>query len=117
MPRYYASSLAGIINAIMGAIFCHISKESLITTRPISPQYISTIIKSVAKACLPQAEYYSAHSLCRGFVTTTTQKGASFSAIMRQGHWRHEGAVQGYIEEGQCFNANAASSILDTLVD
>lgn len=103
-------------NATTGIVFRHVTKENLLTNRPISPQYVSIIIKNVAKACqLPQAERYSGHSLRRGFATSASQKGASFSAIMRQGRWRHEGTVHGYIEEGQRFDANAAGSILDTL--
>jgi integrase len=103
-------------NTTTGAIFRHVTQGNVITARGISPQAVNTIIKQVAQACqLPQAERYSGHSLRRGFATTATQKGASFSAIMRQGRWRHEGTVHGYIEEGQRFDANAAGSILDTL--
>ncbi len=32
---------------------------------------------------------------------------------MRQGRWRNERTVNGYIEEAQLFEANAAESILD----
>ena len=32
---------------------------------------------------------------------------------MRQGRWRHEGTVHGYIEEGKRFEANAAGAILE----
>ena len=103
-------------NTTTGFVFRHIAKEGKMTTRGISAQMINLIIKRIAKACqLPQAEKYSGHSLRRGFATTATQKGASFSAIMRQGRWRHEGTVHGYIEEGQRFDANAAGSILDKL--
>jgi len=99
-----------------GFVFRRILKGNKITSSGISSNSVSRIIKSLAIACqLPQAEQYSGHSLRRGFATTASQKGASFSAIMRQGRWRHENTVHGYIEEGQRFDANAAGSILDDI--
>ena len=102
--------------ALSGPVFCQILKGHRITAQAISSNSINKIIKSVAVACeLPQAENYSGHSLRRGFATTASQKGASFSSIMRQGRWRHERTVHGYIEEGSRFDANAAGSILDDI--
>lgn len=99
-----------------GAVFRHIANGHRLTPRALSGQYVNTLLKTVAKACqLPNAVHYSGHSLRRGFATAAAQKGASLSAIMRQGRWRHEGTVHGYIEEGQRFDANAAGSLLDTL--
>ena len=99
-----------------GPVFCQILKGNKITTHAISSNSINKIIKTLAITCqLPQAKNYSGHSLRRGFATTASQKGVSFSAIMRQGRWRHEGTVHGYIEEGQRFDANAAGSILDDI--
>lgn len=96
-----------------GPVFRQILKGSKITERSISSNSVNKIIKNLAIACqLPQAAQYSGHSLRRGFATSASQKGASFGSIMRQGRWRHEGTVHGYIEEGQRFDSNAAGSIL-----
>ena len=62
---------------------------------------------------MPQAAQYSSHSLRRGFATEASKKGAPFGAIMRQGRWRHEGTVLGYIDEGKKFENNAANTLLD----
>ena len=35
-----------------------------------------------------------------------------FAQIKRQGGWKHDGTVRGYIEEGQQFTDNAASTLL-----
>lgn len=103
-------------NALVGPIFCQILKGNKVTTHAISPNSLNKIIKTLAMTCqLPKAENYSGHSLRRGFATTASQKGASFSAIMRQGRWRHEGTVHGYIEEGKRFDTNAAGFILDDI--
>lgn len=74
----------------------------------IKPNQVNQIIKAVAGACkFPQANQYSSHSLRRGFATEASKKGAPFGAIMRQGRWRHEGTVLGYIDEGKKFENNA----------
>lgn len=41
-------------------------------------------------------------------------KGGSMVA-MRQGHWRHEGTVYGYIEEGQRFTDNAVNKLFSEI--
>lgn len=101
-----------------GPIFVPISKKGTLASHSLSPTSINNILKNLASACqLPQADYFSSHSLRRGFATTATQKGASMGAIMRQGRWRHEATVHGYIEEGKRFERNAASAILSELDD
>lgn len=104
------------VGIVHGPVFCQLLKGNKITNQRLSTSSVSKIIKELAVAChLPQAEHYSGHSLRRGFATTASQKGATFSAIMRQGRWRHEATVHGYIEAGQRFNANAAGSILNDI--
>lgn len=84
-------------------------QKSRKSNEPIKPSQVNQILKSVATACqLPQADQYSSHSFRRGFATEASKKGAPFGAIMRQGRWRHEGTVLGYIDEGKKFENNAA---------
>jgi hypothetical protein len=61
---------------------------------------------------LPLAESYSSHSLRRGFAAEASKNGAQFGSSMRQGRWRHERTVLGYIDEGKRFNQNAADLLL-----
>ena len=96
-----------------GVIFREVDKHGNIGTKPLSGKSISIMIKAVAKNChLSDADDFSSHSLRRGFATTASRSGAPIMSIMRQGRWRHEGTVLGYIEEGQRFEANAAKIIL-----
>lgn len=96
-----------------GAVFRMLHKNNAILENAISPQRLNLILKSIATKCnLSNPENYSGHSLRRGFATTASKKGAPFQAIMRQGRWRHEGTVLGYIEEGTRFEGNAAGIIL-----
>ena len=54
----------------------------------------------------------SSHSLRRGLATSVHRAGADGLEIKRQGGWRHDGTVHGYIEEARAFEENAAGSIL-----
>ena len=79
----------------------------------IKPPHLNIIIKNIARESqLPNADDYSSHSLRRGFATEASKNGAPFGSIMRQGRWRHEGTVLGYIDEGKRFDQNAASLLL-----
>ena len=104
--RDHSSSQAGLV-------FRAIGNGEHLKTKAIRPNQINVIIKNLAKACqLPEVQLYSSHSMRRGFATEASKKGAPFGAIMRQGRWRHEGTVLGYIEEGRRFDSNAADIIL-----
>ncbi len=93
-------------------VFCRVGKNSS-GRSSINGNQVNEIIKSLALACqLPEANSYSSHSLRRGFATEASRKGAPFGTIMRQGRWRHEGTVLGYIDEGKRFDQNAAGIIL-----
>jgi integrase len=96
-----------------GFVFRSIGNNDHLKEEAIRPNQINVIIKSIVKACqLSEVDLYSSHSMRRGFATEASKKGASFGAIMRQGRWRHEGTVLGYIEEGKRFDSNAADIIL-----
>ncbi|MGE3319396.1 MAG: site-specific integrase [Candidatus Berkiella sp.] len=96
-----------------GAIFCAINKHQRMQSKSLTALSVNHILKKLAhETQLPNPQTYSGHSLRRGFATTASQNGVSMIAIMRQGRWRHEGTVYGYIEEGQRFVDNAASYLL-----
>jgi len=96
-----------------GLVFRRITNGHQVEMEAIKPNQINITIKSIAKRCkLIDAVEYSSHSLRRGFATEASKNGAPFGAIMRQGRWRHEGTVLGYIEEGRRFDSNAAQIIL-----
>lgn len=93
-----------------GPVFRQLIRNEHIKASSIKPQHLNIIIKSIAsESQLQNAENYSSHSLRRGFATEASKKGAPFGSIMRQGRWRHEGTVLGYIDEGKRFDQNAAS--------
>ncbi|PKG52481.1 hypothetical protein, partial [Halomonas sp. MES3-P3E] len=54
----------------------------------------------------------SSHSFRRGLSTAAAREKVDFAQIKRQGGWKHDGTVRGYIEEGQQFTDNAANTLL-----
>lgn len=97
-----------------GHVFRGISKSETILPQAIKPNQVNLIIKQIARDCdLDNADDYSAHSLRRGFATEAAKHNAPFQSIMRQGRWKHEGTVLGYIEEGKRFEENAVMAIFE----
>jgi integrase len=95
-------------NLQQGPVFRKITKNGKLANGAISAAQCNLILKNIAQRChLPNAQAYSSHSLRRGFATLASQQGAPFQAIMRQGRWRHEATVLGYIQQGTQFKDNA----------
>ena len=97
-----------------GYLFRSINRWQKIGDKTLSTVGLNKILKTLAEKCgWADANLYSSHSLRRGLATSTSLKGASIKAIMRQGRWRHEGTVLQYIEEGQAFEDNAVNVLFD----
>jgi integrase len=100
-------------NIISGAVFRRVTRWGAIGTEPLSDGSINDILEACAKAAdLAYVPELSSHSLRRGLATSAHRSGADFKDIKRQGGWRHDGTVQGYIEEAGRFEANAALALL-----
>ena len=96
-----------------GHVFRHI-KKGVVTNENIQPRQVSVLIKTIAKACdLPDSENYSGHSFRRGFATEASKNNVPFVSIKRQGRWRGDSSVMGYIDEGKRFDQNAAGMMLN----
>jgi integrase len=96
-----------------GPLFRPITKWGELGTEALHEASVNTILETCAT--LVQLDYVpqlSSHSLRRGMATSAHRAGADFRDIKRQGGWRHDGTVQGYIEEAGQFEENAASTLL-----
>ncbi|OWW21749.1 integrase [Noviherbaspirillum denitrificans] len=101
---------AGIVS---GPLFRPVSKWNEVGTDALHAGSVNTILEACAK--LIQLDYVpqlSSHSLRRGMATSAHRAGADFRDIKRQGGWRHDGTVQGYIDEAGRFEQNAALALL-----
>lgn len=97
-----------------GLLFRAVNRWGQLQQEALHPDSINVIIKSLAREC--QFEFVdnlSSHSLRRGFATSAARAGADFTAIKRQGGWQNDHTVREYIEEGQCFEENAARTLLE----
>ncbi|MBR7792150.1 site-specific integrase [Undibacterium sp. FT147W] len=96
-----------------GPIFRRVDKWGKIGADALHESSVNTILAECAKqAQLDYVPELSSHSLRRGMATSAHRAGADFRDIKRQGGWRHDGTVQGYIEEASQFEENAAGSLL-----
>jgi len=96
-----------------GPVFRSVSKWGAVAGTGLSVGSVNTVLEDCAT--LAQLDYVpdlSSHSLRRGMATSAHRAGADFRDIKKQGGWRHDGTVQGYIEEASRFEENAAGSLL-----
>ena len=96
-----------------GPLFRRINRWGVIGTAALSAGSVNAILAArAAQAGLPYAGELSSHSLRRGLATSAHRAGAEFLDIKRQGGWRHHATVEGYVEEADAFEANAAGKLL-----
>ena len=99
-----------------GFVFRSINRWGKINSAGLSMDGINLLIKTISKkANIPFADRVSSHSLRRGFATSAARAGADFSQIKRQGGWRNDQTVHGYIEEAGLFDKNPTKNLLDPL--
>jgi integrase len=98
---------------VSGPLFRPVSKWKEVGTEALHAGSVNTILEVCAKmVALDYVPHLSSHSLRRGMATSAHRAGADPRDIKRQGGWRHDGTVQGYIEEAGQFEENAALSLL-----
>lgn len=96
-----------------GPLLRPVNQWGHVSAKALHASSINTLLENCAS--LAQLDYVpqlSSHSLRRGMATSAYRAGADFQAIKRQGGWRHDGTVHGYIEEASRFEENAAGSLL-----
>lgn len=96
-----------------GPVFRAISKWGVVGGTALGEGSVNTVLSSWGTLAGPDyVPDLSSHSLRRGMATSAYRAGADFRDIKKQGGWRHDGTVQGYIEEAGRFTENAAGSLL-----
>jgi len=96
-----------------GSIFRSVNKWGQIGDSSLNAASVNSILVNCAKLSgLGHLSKISSHSLRRGMATSAYRAGASFRDIKRQGGWRFDGTVQGYIEEADQFKENAIAGLL-----
>lgn len=98
-----------------GPLFRSINKWGVLGSAALHASSVNLILADCARqAGVHGAASLSSHSLRRGMATSAYRAGASLRDIKRQGGWRHDATVQGYIDDADRFEANAAAQLLRT---
>lgn len=96
-----------------GPLFRPLNQWGQLGGKALGEGSVNAILEACATlAALEYVPQLSSHSLRRGMATSAHRAGASMRDIKRQGGWRHDGTVQGYIEEADRFEENAAGALL-----
>ena len=99
-----------------GPLFRPINRWDQIQNRALNPNSINNLLKSIGKACafdfIPDL---SSHSFRRGLSTSAARERVDFELIKKQGGWKSDATVWGYIEEGQQFNNNASLILMEKM--
>lgn len=96
-----------------GPLFRRISRWGSVGDVALHEGSVNAILTARAQeAGVLYAPKMSSHSLRRGLATSAHLAGAHFLDIKRQGSWRHDGTVPGYIEQARAFEENAAGLLL-----
>ena len=96
-----------------GPLFRSINQWGSVGSTQLHAGSVNAILADCARqAGVPIAPALSSHSLRRGLATSAYRAGASLRDIKRQGGWRHDATVQGYIDDADRFEDNAAAPLL-----
>lgn len=101
-----------------GPIFRPINRWDQIQPNALNPGAINELLKTLGNAC--QFEFVpdlSSHSFRRGLSTSAARERVDFELIKKQGGWKSDATVWGYIEEGQQFSDNAATLLMEKMAD
>lgn len=99
-----------------GALFRPINRWGQIQNRQLNPSSINELLKGLGQICkfnfVPEL---SSHSFRRGLSTSAARERIDFELIKKQGGWKNDATVWGYIEEGQQLTENASLQLMEKL--
>jgi integrase len=96
-----------------GVIFRRVTRWGEVGHKALDAGSVNAILDANAKASgLVQLTDLSSHSFRRGLATSAIRAGAGFADVKRQGGWKNDATVHGYIEEAIRFVENAAGALL-----
>lgn len=103
-------------NIESGPVFRSLNRWGQLGNTALNAASINELLKKLAlSAGLENVPEFSSHSFRRGMSTAAARAGVAFELIRKQGGWRHDGTVRGYIEEGQQLQDNAAHTLLEEM--
>lgn len=99
-----------------GVLFRPINRWGQVNNKALNPNSINALLKSIGQNCgFDFVADLSSHSFRRGLSTSAARERIDFELIKKQGGWKSDATVWGYIEEGQQFNNNASLMLMKKL--
>jgi len=99
-----------------GPIFRPVNRWDQVQNKALSAGAINIFLKDLGEKCLFDfAPELSSHSFRRGLSTSAARERVDFALIKKQGGWKSDATVWGYIEEGQLFTENASFTLMDKM--
>lgn len=106
-------SAAGIES---GPLFRPINRWGTIGQKSLNPSAINDLVKQLGASCgFDFIAELSSHSFRRGLSTSAAREQVDFELIKKQGGWKSDATVWGYIEEGQQLTNNATHILMEKL--
>lgn len=100
--------------AAPGPLFVGITRAAeLELGQALSERHVSRIVATYAERAGLELGHISGHTMRRTFGTLAAQHKKSLAQIMKQGRWRSADVAAGYMDQGQLFDDNASSGLLD----
>ena len=104
-----------------GPLFRSINRWDQVGDKALNPSAVNEILKGLGVACnFEFVPDLSSHSFRRGLSTSAAREKVEFDLIKKQGGWKSDATVWGYIEEGQQLTDNATTPLmakLNALID
>ncbi|WP_242641487.1 site-specific integrase [Candidatus Ichthyocystis sparus] len=98
-----------------GPVFRSINRWNQLQDGPLHPSSVNIFLKDIAAKCGIDPAKISSHSFRRGFSTSAASESIRFDLIKKQGGWKNDSSVYGYIDEGRCFSENAAGELINKI--
>ncbi|ARU56848.1 phage integrase family protein [Oleiphilus messinensis] len=99
-----------------GPIFRAINRWSQLKGKALHAGAINTLLKELgAQAKFDFVPNLSSHSFRRGLSTAAAREELDFELIKKQGGWKTDDVVRGYIEEGHAFKNNVVTDLITRL--
>ena len=103
-------------NITSGPIFKSINRWDQLSSSAMTAGAINSWLKSLASACeFDFTPELSSHSFRRGLSTSAAREKIAFELIKKQGGWKSDATVWGYIDEGQEFTNNVSHQLMDKM--
>lgn len=100
----------------VGPLFRPVNRWDQVQDKHLNPGAVNGLLKTLGNACkfdfVPEL---SSHSFRRGLSTSAARARVDFELIKKQGGWKSDATVWGYIDEGQQFGNNAAHALMSKM--